>query len=89
MTRRSALLPTMLVALVCFGLVFEFLALQLRSGRDPALSAASSSVPAKLRPRKELIITRVISDGGGSASQTTSSAGAVSATPAPVTTSTS
>ena len=84
------MLPTILVAIACFAVVFEFLALQLQSGRDPALgNASASSVPAKVRPRKKIIITTVIPAGnGGTSGQTTSSSGG-SAAPAPVVSSTS
>ena len=81
--------PTLLVAIACFAVVFEFLALQLQSGRDPALGNASTSVPAKVRPRKKIIITKVIpARSGGTSGQTTSSSGGSSA-PAPVVSSTS
>ena len=54
-------MKTLLVAIACIAVVFEFLALQLQSGRDPALGSASTSpVPAKVRPRKKIIITKVI-----------------------------
>jgi hypothetical protein len=87
--RRPTVLPTVLVALACFAVVFEFLALQLQSGRDPALGKASAGlVPAKVRPRKKIIITKVISAGNGATGQTTSSSGGYSA-PAPVVSSTS
>ena len=88
--RRPAALPTVLVALACFAVVFEFLAMQLQSGRDPALRTASAaSPPAKVQPRKKIIITKVIPAGnGGAAGQTTSSSGGYAA-PAPVVSSTS
>jgi hypothetical protein len=88
---RPAVLPTVLVALACFGVTFEFLALQLQSGRDPALGRLSaSSAPAKVRPRRKIIITKVISAGSGPVSQTSSSSGApLSGAPAPVASSTS
>jgi hypothetical protein len=88
--RRPAALPTVLVALACFGVMFEFLALRLQSGRDPALGDASaSSVPAKVRPRKKIIITKVIpAQSSGAVGQTTSSSGGYAA-PAPVVSSTS
>ncbi len=88
--RRPAVLPTVLVALACFAVVFEFLALQLQSGRDPALgNASATSAPPKVRPRKKIIITKVIPAGtSGPAGQTTSSSGGYSA-PAPVVSSTS
>ncbi len=84
------MLPTVLVALACFAVVFEFLALQLQSGRDPALGNASAvTAPAKVRPRKKIIITKVIPAGTGApAGQTTSSSGGYAA-PAPVVSSTS
>jgi len=88
--RRPAALPTVLVALACFGVVFEFLALQLRSGRDPALgNASAASAPAKVRPRKKIIITKVIPAGNGAAGQTTSSSSGGYSAPAPVVSSTS
>jgi hypothetical protein len=81
---------TLLVAIACIAVVFEFLALQLQSGRDPALGNASKSpVPAKVRPRKKIIITKVIPAGnGGTSGQTTSGSGGYTA-PAPVVSSTS
>ena len=89
--RRPSALPTVLVALACFGVTFEFLAFQLQSGRDPALGSASvASAPAKVRPRKKIIITKVVQAGTGSTGQTTSSSGgSLAASPAPVTSSTS
>lgn len=88
--RRPAALPTVLVALACFAVVFEFLAMQLKSGHDPALrNVSAASPPAKVRPRKKIIITKVIPAGtGGPAGQTTSSSGGYAA-PAPVVSSTS
>ena len=89
-TRRPAFLPTVLVALACFGVTFEFLALQLQAGRDPALKAsATAPVPAKVRPRRRIIITTVIPAAAGGISQTTSSSGGSVSAPAPVTSSTS
>ncbi len=89
-TRRPAFLPTVLVALACFGVTFEFLALQLQAGRDPALKAsASAPVPAKVRPRRRIIITTVIPAATGGTSQTTSSSGGSVSAAAPVTSSTS
>ena len=67
-TRRPAFLPTVLVALACFGVTFEFLALQLQAGRDPALKASpTSAIPAKVRPRRKVIITTVIPAATGGA----------------------
>jgi hypothetical protein len=88
--RKPRILPTVLVALACFAVVFEFLALQLQSGRDPALGNASAApAPAKVRPRKKVIITKVIPAGTAApAGQTTSSSGGYAA-PAPVVSSTS
>jgi predicted secreted protein len=90
-SRRPAVLPTLLVTVACFAVVFEFLALQLQSGRDPALgSPTAASAPAKVRPRKKIIITKVIPAGtGGTTGQTTSSSGGYTAAPAPVVSSTS
>lgn len=89
--RRPAALPTVLVALALFGVTFEFLAFQLQSGHDPAIVKASdASAPAKVRPRRKIIITKIVSAGTGSGAQTTSSSGSsVAAAPAPVSTSTS
>ena len=91
MRSRQTILPTLLVALALFGVTFEFLVMQLESGRDPALGPASvASTPAKARPRKKLIITKVIPAGGGPAGQTTASyAGSVAGSPPPVTSSAS
>ena len=83
-------MKTLLVAIACTAVVFEFLALQLQSGRDPALGGASASaVPAKVRPRKKIIITTVIpAKSGGTTAQATSRSGGYTA-PAPVVSSTS
>ncbi len=83
-------MKTLLVAIACIAVVFEFLALQLQSGRDPALGNASTSpVPAKVRPRKKIIITKVIpARSGGSTAQASASSGGYSP-PAPVVSSTS
>ena len=88
--RRPPALPTMLAALACFGVVFEFLAFQLASGRDPALGE-SSATPAvsKPKPRRRIVITRVVAAGGRDSESTSGSGAAVVATPAPVSTSTS
>ncbi len=85
------ILPTLLVVLALFGVTFEFLAMQLESGRDPALGPASvASTPAKARPRKKIIITKVIPAAGGAGGQTTASyGGSVAAAPPPVTSSAS
>jgi len=89
-TRRPAFLPTVLVALACFGVTFEFLALQLQAGRDPALKASpTSAIPAKVRPRRKVIITTVFPAATGGRSRTTSSTGGSFSAPAPVTSSTS
>ncbi|HEX5822130.1 MAG TPA: hypothetical protein VFY30_10235 [Solirubrobacterales bacterium] len=83
-------MKTLLVAIACTAVVFEFLALQLQSGRDPALGNASATpAPAKVRPRKKIIITKVIpARSGGTSGQTTSSSGGYAAPP-PVVSSTS
>ncbi len=86
---RLAVWPTLLVALACFAVTFEFLALQLQSGRDPALKAAAAPAPAKVRPRRKIIITRVVQAGPTQASQVSSSSGTSVSAPAPVTSSTS
>jgi predicted secreted protein len=89
--RRPAVLPTVLVALACFGVTFEFLAFQLQSGHDPALGkTTAASSPAKVRPRRKIIITKVVSAATGGTYQATSSSGSsLPASPAPVSTSTS
>lgn len=87
---RLAVWPTLLVALACFAVTFEFLALQLQSGHDPALKAsAAAPAPAKVRPRRKIIITRVVQAGPTQASQVSSSSGTSVSAPAPVTSSTS
>ena len=40
---RRGRLPTVLASAACFLVVFEFLAFQLRSGRDPAISTSAAS----------------------------------------------
>lgn len=89
--RRPAALPTVLLALACFAVAFEFLALQLHAGRDPALGDASaSSAPAKAKPRRKIIITRVVAPSSGvTVSQADATSVSTPAAPAPVATSSS
>lgn len=88
--RRGGMLPTVLVAAVCFAVVFEFLAMQLESGRDPAIGNPSvAATSQKVRPKKKIIITKVIPAGSGPAGQTTSGSGGYAAAPAPVVSSSS
>ncbi|MGA8217245.1 MAG: hypothetical protein WB771_01660 [Solirubrobacterales bacterium] len=71
-------------------MTFEFLALQLQSGRDPALKAsAAAPARAKARPRRKIIITRIVQAGTPQTSQVSSSSGTSVSAPAPVTSSTS
>ena len=87
--RGGGILPTVLVAAVCFAVVFEFLAMQLQSGRDPAIGSTSvAATPQKVRPKKKIIITKVIPAGSGPAGETTSGSGGSSG-PAPVVSSSS
>jgi hypothetical protein len=51
--------PTVLASLACFFLIFEFLAFQLRSGRDPAIGAAADQ-PTATRPRPVVIHRRIV-----------------------------
>jgi hypothetical protein len=91
--RRPRALPTVLAALACFAVVFEFLAFQLNAGRDPALgkSAGSPAATKKLRPKRKIIITKVIGAPRGSSTATGSATASTTAAsaPAPVTTATS
>jgi hypothetical protein len=57
--RRVPGLPTVLASAACFLVVFEFLAFQLRSGRDPALGGNEASAVA-LRQRPVVIHRRII-----------------------------
>jgi hypothetical protein len=91
-------LPTALAAAACFLIVFEFLAFQLRSGRDPAIGSSASD-PTAARPRpvvihRRIIVRRVVASdsgttgttvsGGASSTSSTSTAAAPAASPAPV-----
>ena len=94
--RRVPSLPTVLASLACFFVLFEFLALQLSSGRDPAIGA-SDATPAADRPRpvvihRRIIVRRVVESTpgasgvavSGSGSSSTTSASTATAAPAPV-----
>jgi hypothetical protein len=92
--RRVPSLPTLLASAACFLVVFEFLAFQLRSGRDPAIGA-SASEPTAARPRpvvihRRIIVRRVVESspdvssvpvGGGSSSGSSSTASAAPVAP--------
>jgi hypothetical protein len=89
--RRVPSLPTVLASVACFLVVFEFLAFQLRSGRDPAIGA-SAGEPAAARPRpvvihRRIIVRRVVESDGGASGVTvgggSSAAGSTSTAPAP------
>lgn len=62
--RRVRGLPTMLASLACFLVVFEFLAFQLVSGRDPAIGAASDKpILHAARPvviHRRIVVRRVV-----------------------------
>ena len=94
--RRVPSVPTVLASLACFFLIFEFLAFQLRSGRDPAIGAASDR-PTATRPRptvihRRIIVRRVVEpapgtssalvSGGGAGSSSTGSSTSTAAAPA-------
>lgn len=97
--RRPRALPTVLAALACFGVAFEFLAFQLSSGNDPAIGAAAtagSAQTAQSRPvKKRIVITRVVSppssatSSGGSSYSASAPAAAPAPAPAPVVTASS
>ena len=95
--RRPRALPTVLAALACFAVAFEFLAFQLTSGHDPALGAAGAPPTAqatKARPvQKRVVITSVVGSGSAATSPAGSTfpspAAAPAAAPAPVVTSSS
>jgi hypothetical protein len=60
-------MPTVLLGLVSFAVIFEFLAFQLNSGKDPALGtsalAANEAAPAPVtRPvlNRRIIKTRIV-----------------------------
>jgi hypothetical protein len=57
--RRVPGLPTVLASVACFLVVFEFLAFQLRAGRDPALGDTDVSTAA-VRPRPVIVHHRII-----------------------------
>ena len=92
--RRPRALPTVLAALACFGVAFEFLVFQLSAGNDPALGGAQAAVSAQANARpvkKRIVITRVVGASAGGSVATSSGTGAVASAPAPapVTTATS
>ncbi len=64
-------LPTIALALACFGLLFEFLAYRLHTGNDPAIGgsqAAAGSVTASSSPvviRKRIVTDVYPARGGG------------------------
>jgi hypothetical protein len=65
-------LPTVLASIACFLVIFEFLAFELRSGRDPAIGA-STGKPTADRPRpvvihRRIIVRRVIESAPGASS---------------------
>ncbi len=92
--RRVPSLPTVLASAACFLVLFEFLAFQLRSGRDPAIGA-SAGEPVAARPRpvvihRRIIVRRVVESSPGTStgavsggSSSSGSSGTPSATPVP------
>lgn len=82
--RRVPSVPTVLASLACFFLIFEFLAFQLRSGRDPAIGAAADR-PTATRPRptvihRRIIVRRVVEPAPGTSSALVSSGAGSSST---------
>ena len=74
--RRVPSLPTVLASAACFLVVFEFLAFQLRSGRDPAIGASAERAdggptppgrhpPADRRPPGRRVEPRRLERPGG------------------------
>ena len=67
-SRRAAIsarvpsLPTVLASAACFLVMFEFLAFQLRAGRDPALgdNGRRRCAPTAARPRPVVIHRRIV-----------------------------
>ena len=57
--RRVPGLPTVLASAACFLVVFEFLAFQLRAGRDRKLGGSDVSAAA-VRPRPVIVHRRII-----------------------------
>lgn len=93
--RRPRALPTVLAALACFAVAFEFLAFQLQGGHDPALGdKAAVTRQAKTKPARRIVITKVVppksgAAAAGSGSSTASPSAAAAPAPAPVTTASS
>lgn len=87
--RRPRPLPTVLAALACFAVAFEFLAFQLRAGNDPALGN-KAAVTRQAKPARRIVITKVLPPTSGAATgsgaSTASSSAAAAPAPAPVTT---
>jgi hypothetical protein len=85
--RRVPSVPTVLSSLACFFLIFEFLAFQLRSGRDPAIGVAANH-PTAARPRpvvihRRIIVRRVVEPAPGTSSALVSSGDAGSSSTGP------
>ncbi len=59
-SRRIPPAPTVLASLACFAVMFEFLAFQLRSGRDPALGATAGAEARPGYPPRPVVIHRRI-----------------------------
>ncbi len=89
-TRRPRALPTFLAAIASFAVLFELLAFQLASGHDPSVGVATATKAVATkpqRPKRRVIVTRVITDvvpsqPKGSAPVATSTPTASSAPPA-------
>lgn len=58
--RRVPGLPTLLVAAASFLVIFEFLAFQLRAGRDPALGGVHATTAAAAPPRPVIVHRRIV-----------------------------
>ncbi|MGZ8667550.1 MAG: hypothetical protein ACXWZM_10650 [Solirubrobacterales bacterium] len=61
--RRPSFLPTIVVAVACFLVAFEFLAFQLSSGNDPALGSQPLTAERSKRPvviDRRIITRRIV-----------------------------
>jgi hypothetical protein len=72
-------------SLALFLIMLAFLTVQLRAGRDPALGTGVAPAKRVLvrREEKQVIVTRVLRDDGGSGSDDGTAPSAVAAVPAP------
>ena len=79
--RRVPSLPTVLASAACFLVVFEFLAFQLRSGRDPAIGASAGASRRRPDPARSSSTGGSSSAGSSSRAQTSRASRSAAARP--------